>query len=68
MTTSTARSIGNGVYYGLPMGLILVLRVVFTGLAVVSLWLLYRYYRTRDPLFWMATSSGVLLITSWLVL
>ena len=30
--------------------------------------LLYRYYRTRDPLFWMATSSGVLLIASWLVL
>ena len=37
-------------------------------LAVASLWLLYRYYRTRDPLFWMATSSGVLLIASWLVL
>jgi arabinofuranan 3-O-arabinosyltransferase len=29
---------------------------------------LYRYYRTRDPLFWMATSSGVLLIASYLVL
>ncbi len=34
----------------------------------VSLWLLYRYYRVRDPLFWMLTSSGVLLISSWLVL
>jgi arabinofuranan 3-O-arabinosyltransferase len=45
---------GNGVYYGLPMWL--------------SIWLLYKYYRERDPLFWMATSSGVLLIASWLVL
>lgn len=59
---------GNGLYYGLPLWLILLLRIVFAGLAVASLWLLYRYYRTRDPLFWMATSSGVLLIASWLVL
>jgi arabinofuranan 3-O-arabinosyltransferase len=59
---------GNGVYYGLPMWLIWLLRVVFAALAVVSIWLLYKYYRERDPLFWMATSSGVLLIASWLVL
>jgi arabinofuranan 3-O-arabinosyltransferase len=59
---------GNGIYYGLPMWLILLLRVAFLALAVASLWLLYRYYRTRDPLFWMATSSGVLLIASYLVL
>jgi arabinofuranan 3-O-arabinosyltransferase len=59
---------GNGVYYGLPMWLILLLRIAFLVLAVASLWLLYRYYRTRDPLFWMATSSGVLLIASYLVL
>jgi arabinofuranan 3-O-arabinosyltransferase len=58
---------GNGVYYGLPTWLILLLRIVFAVLAVVALWLLYRYYRTRDPLFWFTTSSGVLLITSWLV-
>jgi arabinofuranan 3-O-arabinosyltransferase len=58
---------GNGVYYGLPMWLILLLRIVFAVLAVVSIWLLYRYYRTRDPLFWFTTSSGVLLIASWLV-
>ena len=50
------------------MWLILLLRIVFTVLAVASLWLLYKYYRTRDPLFWMLTSSGVLLIASWLVL
>jgi arabinofuranan 3-O-arabinosyltransferase len=59
---------GNGVYYGLPDWLIVLLRIVFAALAVASLWLLYRYYRTRDPLFWMATSSGVLLIASYLVL
>ena len=45
--------LGNGIYYGLPMWLILLLRIAFLALAVVSLWLLYRYYRTRDPLFWM---------------
>jgi arabinofuranan 3-O-arabinosyltransferase len=59
---------GNGIYYGLPMWLILLLRIAFLALSVFSLWLLYRFYRTRDPLFWMATSSGVLLITSYLVL
>ncbi len=32
-----------------------------------SLWLLYRYYRERDQLFWMVTSSGVLLIATFLV-
>ena len=60
--------LGNGVYYGLPMWLIVLLRVIFALLAAGSLWLLYRYYRSRDPLFWMATSSGVLLTASWLVL
>jgi arabinofuranan 3-O-arabinosyltransferase len=59
---------GNGVYYGLPMWLIVLLRIGFLALAVASVWLLYRHYRTRDPLFWMATSSGVLLIASYLVL
>lgn len=59
---------GNGVYYGLPIWLILALRVAAVVLAVVSLWLLSRYYRRRDPLFWLLTSSGVLLLTSWLVL
>jgi arabinofuranan 3-O-arabinosyltransferase len=58
---------GNGIYYGLPTWLISSLRVGFFALAVASLWLLYRYYRTRDPLFWMVTSSGVLLIATFLV-
>ncbi|HET6731979.1 arabinofuranan 3-O-arabinosyltransferase [Mycobacterium sp.] len=60
--------LGNGTYYGLPVWLILLLRFGFAALAAVSLWLLYRYYRHRDPLFWMLTSSGVLLVASWLVL
>ncbi len=60
--------LGNGIYYGLPTWLILLLRIVFGLLAVGSLWLLYRYYRERDPFFWMLTSSGVLLIASFLVL
>lgn len=60
--------LGHGIYYGLPDLLILVLRIAFGLLAVATLWLLYRYYRERDPLFWMLTSSGVLLITSFLVL
>ena len=59
---------GNGVYYGLPMWLIWLLRITFFVLAAVTVWLLYKYYRERDPLFWMATTSGVLLIASWLVL
>ena len=60
--------LGNGVYYGLPMWLITLLRLGFIALAAGSLWLLYRYYRERDTLFWMLTSSGVLLIASWLAL
>ena len=60
--------LGNGIYYGLPMWLILLLRIAFARARGRRLWLLYRYYRQRDPLFWMVTSSGVLLIASWLVL
>ncbi len=60
--------LGNGVYFGLPTWLILFLRILFTLIAIGSLWLLYRYYRLRDPRFWLLTSSGVLLLWSWLVL
>ncbi|MFZ1177134.1 MAG: arabinofuranan 3-O-arabinosyltransferase [Mycobacterium sp.] len=59
---------GNGVYFGLPTWLIVFLRILFTLIAIGALWLLYRYYRTRDPLFWFTSSSGVLLLWSWLVL
>jgi arabinofuranan 3-O-arabinosyltransferase len=50
------------------MWLIWLLRITFALLAAASVWLLYKYYRERDPLFWMATTSGVLLTASWLVL
>lgn len=60
--------LGNGLFFGLPGWLILFMRVGFTLLAAASLWLLYRYYRVRDPRFWMLTSSGVLLVTSFLVM
>lgn len=60
--------LGNGLYYGLPMWLIMTLRILFIVLGALALWLLYRYYRTRDPFFWMLTSSGVVLTTSWLAL
>ncbi len=59
---------GNGTYYGLPLWLIMALRVLFMALAAGSLWLLYRYYRERDQRFWVLTSAGVLLVTSWLVM
>ncbi|BBX59795.1 Alpha-(1-_3)-arabinofuranosyltransferase [Mycobacterium shottsii] len=59
---------GNGIYFGLPNWLILFLRLLFTAIAIASLWLLYRYYRTRDPLLWFTTSSGVLLLWSWLAM
>lgn len=60
--------LGNGVYFGLPAWLIVFMRVLFVALTAGSLWLLYRYYRTRDQRFWMLTSSGVLLVASFLVL
>lgn len=58
---------GNGVYFGLPTWLIVFLRIMFTLLMIGAMWLLYRYYRTRDPLFWFTSSSGVLLLWSFLV-
>jgi arabinofuranan 3-O-arabinosyltransferase len=58
---------GVGLYYGLPAWLNLLLRALFALLGAGSMWLLYRYYRTREPLLWMLTSSGVLLTTSWLI-
>ncbi|GAB4945890.1 arabinofuranan 3-O-arabinosyltransferase [Mycobacterium avium subsp. hominissuis] len=59
---------GNGVYFGLPTWLIVFMRILFTLISIGALWLLYRYYRTRDPRFWFTNSAGVLLLWSWLVL
>ncbi len=59
--------IGNAAYFGVQTWLVWVLRIAFVMMAAFSLWFLYRYYRKTDELLWMATSSGVLLCTSWLV-
>ena len=58
---------GNGAYFGIDSWLIIVLRVMFTLMAIFSLWFLYRYYRKTDELLWMTTTSGVLLCTLFLV-
>ncbi|MFC9470962.1 glycosyltransferase family 87 protein [Nocardia sp. NPDC055002] len=57
---------GNGLYYGLPEWLILLVKVLMAGVVAVSLWLLWRYYR-HDELFFVTTFSGVLL-TAWFLL
>ncbi|MGO3327940.1 glycosyltransferase family 87 protein [Gordonia sp. (in: high G+C Gram-positive bacteria)] len=58
---------GNGAYFGIDGWLVLLLRIAFVVMAVFSLWFLYRYYRRTDELMWLATSSGVLLGTFFLV-
>ncbi|MFI5498758.1 glycosyltransferase family 87 protein [Nocardia asteroides] len=57
---------GNGAYYGLPHGMILVVQAVMAGVVAISLWLLWRYYR-HDDLFFVTTFSGVLLTASFLL-
>ncbi|MGJ0121368.1 glycosyltransferase family 87 protein [Williamsia sp. MIQD14] len=59
---------GNGAYFGVQPWLLYVLRIAFVLMAAFSLWFLYTQYRRTDELLWMATSSGVLLTTSFLVL
>ncbi len=58
---------GNGEYYGLQPWLIWTIRVGMGVLVLISLWLLYRYYR-QDELFFVCTASGVLLTASFLLL
>lgn len=58
--------VGNGRYYDLPTPMILGLRVIFGVMVLVSLWLLYRYYR-KDELFFVTTTTGVLLTASFLL-
>jgi arabinofuranan 3-O-arabinosyltransferase len=59
--------VGNGAYFGVQTWLVVLLRIAFVLMAAFSLWFLYRHYRKTDELLWLATSSGVLLCTSWLV-
>lgn len=58
---------GNGLYFGVADWLIILLRIAFIAMAIFSLWFLYRYYRESDQLLWLATSTGVLLTTTFLV-
>lgn len=58
---------GNAEYYGLPPWLTWGMRVVMGIVVALTLWLLYRYYRD-DELFFVTTSSGVLLTASFLLL
>lgn len=57
---------GNAAYYGLPDWLTLGMRLIMAVLVAISLWLLYRYYR-HDELFFVTTSSGVLLTAIFLL-
>jgi arabinofuranan 3-O-arabinosyltransferase len=58
---------GNGAYFGVQPWLLYVLRIAFVLMAIFCLWFLYTHYRRTDELLWGATSSGVLLITVFLV-
>ncbi|NEW40593.1 DUF2029 domain-containing protein [Nocardia cyriacigeorgica] len=51
---------GNAEYYGLPPWLTWTMRLGLGVIVAITLWLLYRYYR-HDELFFVCTSSGVLL-------
>lgn len=59
--------VGNGTYFGLPVAMIWALRLAFAAMVLVSLWLLYRYYR-HDELFFVTTVSGVLMVASFLLM
>lgn len=58
--------VGNGLYYGLPEWLILGMRGLFAVMIAISLWLLWRYYR-EDRLFFVVTTTGLLLVGSYLL-
>lgn len=58
--------VGNAEYYGLPPWLTWSVRLILGVLVLITLWLLYRYYR-EDELLFVTTTSGVLLTASWLL-
>lgn len=58
--------VGNGAYFGLPDWLVLTLRAVFAAMVLISLWLLYRYYR-NDDLFFLTSTTGVIMTASFLL-
>lgn len=58
--------VGNAAYYGLPHWLSWGMRLGLGLLVVISLWLLYRYYR-QDELLFVTSATGILLTASWLL-
>jgi arabinofuranan 3-O-arabinosyltransferase len=58
--------VGNAAYYGLPLWLSWGIRILMGALVLISLWLLYRYYRD-DELFFVTTASGVLMTAEFLL-
>ncbi|MDP0397628.1 glycosyltransferase family 87 protein [Tsukamurella strandjordii] len=58
---------GNAMYFGLPDWLTFLLKAAVLIMAAVSVYLLYRYYRSSNELLWWSTSAGVLMTAMWLV-
>lgn len=58
--------VGNAEYYGLPSPLTWVIRIALGILVLISLWLLWRYCR-QDELFYITTTSGIILTASFLL-
>lgn len=58
--------VGNGRYYGLPEFMILGIRGVLGLMVLASLWILYKYCR-EDRLFFITTTSGLVLTAHWLL-
>jgi arabinofuranan 3-O-arabinosyltransferase len=57
---------GSAAYWALPPWLTWGIRITMGVLVLISLWLLYRYCQ-RDELFFVCTTSGVLLTASFLL-
>ncbi|WP_245720280.1 glycosyltransferase family 87 protein [Nocardia uniformis] len=58
--------VGNAAYYGVADWLTWIIRLSLAALVLISLWLLYRYYRD-DEVFFICTSSGLLLTGTFLL-
>ncbi|APA99870.1 DUF2029 domain-containing protein [Nocardia seriolae] len=52
--------VGNAGYYGVAEWLTWTIRIVMGILVLISLWLLYRYYR-EDEVFYVCNTSGILI-------
>ncbi|WP_369639921.1 glycosyltransferase family 87 protein [Nocardia sp. JMUB6875] len=52
--------VGNAGYYGVAEWLTWTIRIVMGILVLISLWLLYRYYR-EDEVFYICNTSGILI-------